>query len=156
MPAASDPSAAALPVTFRPRGFRVTAVVVGALFAITVVVTWLALPNDVQDQFTLGQRLTLGLIGLGAFAAAHAMARCRIDAAERGLTVVNGYRSHHIEWNQVVSVTLRPGNPWALLDLSDGTTRAAMGIQGSDGGRARRQARELRALVRARAGQEPT
>ena len=44
-------------------------------------------------------------------------------------------------------MTLRPGSPWAMLDLSDGTTVPAMGIQGSDGGRALRQVRQLRALV---------
>jgi hypothetical protein len=34
-----------------------------------------------------------------------------------------------------------------VLDLSDGTTVAAMGIQGSDGPRAARQVREVRTLV---------
>ena len=77
------------------------------------------------------------------------------ERAEQGLTVVNGYRTHQFAWGQVVSVTLRPGNPWAVLDLSDGTTRAAMGIQGSDGARARRQTRELRALIEAHAAAEP-
>ena len=33
------------------------------------------------------------------------------------------------------------------LDLSDGTTLSMIGIQGSDGARARRAVRELRALV---------
>ncbi len=85
----------------------------------------------------------------------HALARCRVDADEGGLTVVNGYRSHRLDWNQVVAVTLRPGNPWAVLDLSDGTTRSALGIQGSDGARAQRQVRQLRALVDAHAASEP-
>jgi hypothetical protein len=44
-------------------------------------------------------------------------------------------------------VTLRAGAPWAELDLSDGTTVAAMGIQGSDGTRAERQVQQLRELV---------
>ena len=92
---------------------------------------------------------------LGAFVIGHALSRCRVDADEGGLTVVNGYRTHRLEWNQVVAVTLRPGNPWALLDLSDGTTRSAMGIQGSDGRLAQRQVRQLRALVEAHSGSEP-
>ena len=51
---------------------------------------------------------------------------------------------------------LPPGAPWATLDLADGTTVSAMGIQGSDGDRA--QARAPRAagaadpVPRARAG----
>ena len=52
-------------------------------------------------------------------------------------------------------MSLRPGSPWAVLDLNDGTTRSAMGIQGSDGSRAVRQARQLRALVEAHAAADP-
>jgi hypothetical protein len=70
-----------------------------------------------------------------------------VVARESGLTVVNGFRTRRFAWNQVLAVTLRDGSPWAMLDLSDGTTVPAMGIQGSDGGRARRQVRQLRALV---------
>ena len=55
--------------------------------------------------------------------------------------MVNGYRSRRFEWNEVVAVTLRPGSPWAVLDLADGTTVPAMGIQGSDGARATAQVR---------------
>jgi hypothetical protein len=61
--------------------------------------------------------------------------------------VVNGFRSRRYDWSEVVRVSLRQGSPWATLDLSDGTSVAAMGIQGSDGTRAIRQVRELRALV---------
>ena len=47
------------------------------------------------------------------------------------------------------AAAMRPGSPWVVLDLSDGTTIPAMGIQGSDGARAARHVRELRALVEA-------
>ena len=63
------------------------------------------------------------------------------------LVVVNGYRRHEYEWAEVLAVHLPPGAPWAVLDLADGTSAPAMGIQGSDGGRARRAVRELRALI---------
>jgi hypothetical protein len=55
----------------------------------------------------------------------------------------------------VVAVRLPPGSPWAGLDLIDGTSLSAMGIQGSDGHRARVQVRRLRALIEAHAGREP-
>jgi hypothetical protein len=84
--------------------------------------------------------------GLG-LAAWHALVRTRVSADERGLTVVNGYRRHEYEWSQVVGVNLRRGAPWAGLDLSDGTSASMVGIQGSDGERAVRAVRELRALV---------
>jgi hypothetical protein len=47
----------------------------------------------------------------------------------------------------VIAVRLPPGAPWVTLDLADGNTVAVMGIQGSDGARARLAVRELRALV---------
>ena len=43
--------------------------------------------------------------------------------------------------------TCRPARPWAVLDLADGTSQPAMGIQGSDGARARRAVAELRLLL---------
>ncbi len=154
MPAGSD-EVPGLPVRFRPLGVRVASLAFGAVLVITVVAVWLALPRDVQEGFTIGQRVTVGLMMLAAGVIAHAMSRCRVDADTDGLTVVNGYRTHRLEWSQVVAVTLRPGNPWAVLDLSDGTTCSAMGIQGSDGGRARRQTRQLRALVEEHSAPEP-
>jgi hypothetical protein len=157
MPAGSDDLAAlpVLPVRYRPLGVRVASLAFGAVLVVTVVAVWLTLPPSTQAGFTFPQRATVAGMMLAAAVVAHAMSRCRVDADEQGLTVVNGYRSHRLEWEEVVAVSLRPGNPWAVLDLSDGTTRSAMGIQGSDGQRARRQARELRALVEAHSGAEP-
>jgi hypothetical protein len=155
MPADSDAGQQRLPLRFRPLGVRVAASVLALVLALVVTVLWLQFPPDVQESFTLFQKLTLLVFGLMIGAIGHALARCRVDADERGLTVVNGYRRHTYDWSQVVAVTLRPGNPWAVLDLSDGTSQAAMGIQGSDGGRAQAQVRRLRALVDAHAGTEP-
>lgn len=152
MPAVSDPG---LPLRLRPRGVRIAAVVLGVLLVGTVAVIWLAFPADVQEQFTVLQKATVLAIGLAVLAIGHALWRCRVDATEEGLTVVNGYRTHRLAWPQVVSVTLRPGSPWAVLDLSDGTTRAVMGIQGSDGSRAVDQTRRLRTLVESHAASDP-
>ena len=163
MPAGSDPrdrpaqapTPPALPVRFRPLGVRLMAVVLAVLMTVLVTGIWLSFPPEVRASFTLVQRLTLLLIALVAGGVAFALARSRIDADDTGLTVVNGFREHRYEWNQVVAVTMRPGNPWAVLDLSDGTSQGAMGIQGSDGERAKAQVHRLRALVDARAGTEP-
>jgi hypothetical protein len=144
MPADSEPS---LPQTFRPLGVRIVIYVMGALLVLVTVVMWFAFPPEIRAQFTAFQVLTV--IGFGAmfYAGGYALARSRLVAREDGLTVVNGYRTRRLEWNQVLAVTLRSGGPWAELDLSDGTTVAAMGIQGSDGTRAMRQVREVRELV---------
>lgn len=156
MPAASEPSRVPeLPLRLRPLGVRIAAAVFGVVLVGTVVVVWLSLPQSAQDGFTLLQRITVAGIVLAALAIGYLLGRCRVDADEDGLTVVNGYRTHRLQWQQVVSVSLRPGNPWAVLDLNDGTTRSALGIQGSDGARAVRQARQLRALVESRAAADP-
>jgi PH (Pleckstrin Homology) domain-containing protein len=144
MPADSEPT---LPRTFRPLGVRIMVAVLGFLLVLVVSVTWFAFPPEIRDQFTAFQIATVFALGLGFYAAGYALARSRVVARQDGLTVVNGYRTRHYEWNEVLRVTLRPGSPWAELDLSDGTTVAAMGIQGSDGPRAQRQVRQVRILV---------
>ncbi len=147
MPAGSDDLDPTLPRTFRPLGVRLAIYVLGAMLLVVCVVTWYAFPPEIRAQFTLVERLTLIVLGLMFGAGGYALARSRLVARREGLTVVNGYRVRHFDWNQVLGVTLRPGSPWAVLDLSDGTSTAAMGIQGSDGARAIRQVRELRELV---------
>lgn len=155
MPAASEPHAA-LPVQFRPRGVRLAVRLFGGLLLVTVVAIWLAFPDSGRDSFTTLQRITLVIFGVMITAIGNALSRCRIDVDEAGLRVVNGYRTHRFTWAEVVAVTLRPGNPWAVLDLSDGTSQAALGIQGSDGARAVAQVRRLRALIEAHAAAEPS
>lgn len=144
MPADSDPS---LPLTFRPLGVRIAINVAGGLLLLVTLVMWFALPGAVRDQFTVAQIVTV--VGLGAmmYVGGYALARSRVIARADGLTVVNGYKTRRLEWNEVLAVQLRSGSPWAMLDLSDGTSVAAMGIQGSDGPRAAQQVREVRALV---------
>ena len=144
MPAGSDLD---LPETIRPFGVRIAAYVAAMLLVLVVVVTWLAFPAEIQDQFTWSQRFTVIGLGLMLYAGGYALARSRLVAREDGLTVVNGYRTRRYEWNEILAVTLRPGSPWAELDIADGTTVPAMGIQGSDGRRARDQVRHLRVLV---------
>lgn len=155
MPAGSEQPLPPLPVTYRPRGVRLATIGFGAALFLTVAVIWFAFPADIRAQFTPFQRLTVVGMGLGLLVMGHALARCRIEVREEGLTVVNGYRTHRLDWGHVVDASLRPGNPWVVLDLSDGTTVSALGIQGSDGRLAHRQARELRRLIEAHAGQEP-
>lgn len=154
-PSETGPSNTGLPVRFRPFGVRLVSALLALLLAVMVTVIWVQFPDEVRASFTVVQKLTLLLIALLIAAGGFALARCRVDADDGGLTVVNGYRRHRYDWSQVVAVTMRPGNPWAVLDLNDGTSQGAMGIQASDGARARAQVRRLRALVDAHAAIEP-
>ena len=154
MPAGSE-SEAGLPVTFRPLGVRIAAVAFGVMLFGVGTAIWVSFPAEVRDAFTFFQRLTVLGMGAGALVVGHALGRCRIDADVDGLRVVNGYRSHRLQWAQVVAVRMLPGNPWVSLDLADGTSMSALGIQGSDGARAQRQVRTLRRLIDAHAAPEP-
>ncbi|MBV9830547.1 MAG: PH domain-containing protein, partial [Marmoricola sp.] len=97
----------------------------------------------------LYQRATLVIIGLLLFITYYGLERCKVVATDEGLKVVNGYRTRSFEWPQVLGVSLPRGAPWASLDLSTGTTVSVMAVQGSDGARARRAVRELRACIAA-------
>jgi len=147
MPAASDPKRVVPSATFRPYGVRIAAAVLGVLLVAVVVGIWLAFPQSVRDQFTTFQRLTVLAFGVAAGAAIYALARSRVDVREDGLLAVNGYRSHLYPWDQVAGVTLRAGGPWSIIELADGSTASAMGIQGSDGARAVAQVKRLRVHV---------
>jgi hypothetical protein len=151
MPAGSD-APAGPPVTFRPLGVRIAVAVLGVLLVGVCAVIWLAFPPSVRDQFTVLQRLTLLGFGTALAAGGYALARCRVDARPDGLLAVNGYRSRLYAWGDVAGVTLRAGSPWAVLQLADGSTAAAMGIQGSDGARAAAQVRQLRGLLAGHTG----
>ena len=106
------------------------------------VAVWIALGDEIRGQFTPLQRATLVLIGLLLFVAVLRAERCKVVATDAGLTVVNGYRNAPLRVAAAASGSrCRRGAPWATLDLSDGTTFSVMGIQGSDGARARRAVR---------------
>jgi Bacterial PH domain len=153
MPAASDPdprrAAVPLPHTWRPLGVRVALWIFGGGLIAVVIAVWLLLDAEIRAQFTTLERVTLVLIGLMLFSAYYGLMRSKVTATTGGLTVTNGYRKRTYEWSQVIGVSLRRGAPWGTLDLSDGTTISVMGVQGSDGTRARRAVREIRATIAA-------
>jgi hypothetical protein len=136
-----------LPHTFRPLGVRLAIFALGGMLLLVCVVVWLAFPPHIRAEFSAVDRLTAIALGIGLAAVGYALTRSRVVAREDGVTVVNGYRSRRYDWNEIIAIHLRPGNPWAVLDLSDGTSVSAVGIQGSDGSRAIRQVRQIRALV---------
>ena len=147
MPAVSEPSGLPLPHTWRPLGVRLAVLFFGGLLAAVCVAGWVAVGSDVRGKVTVYQEATLALIALMGLAVAWALFRCRVTASSRGLEVVNGYRTHHYEWAEVLAVHMPPGAPFPTLDLADGTSRSTIGIQASDGDRARQAVRELRTLV---------
>ena len=151
MPAGSDrppgPALTPLPHTWRPLGVRIAVIGFGVMLLVVCAAAWFGFDESVRDRFSLLQRLTLGLMGAGLAACGWALARARVTAEMEALVVVNGFRTRHLVWEEVIAIHLPEGAPWATLDLADGTTISAMAFQGSDGKRARDGVRAVRALI---------
>lgn len=143
-PASGVPS---LPVVWRPRLGRLVVYAMAIVVTLTGLAIAALLPAEVRAGFSGPQVATLVVLWAGLMALGWALSRPRVLADAAGLTVVNMVRTRRLEWAEVVSVRMASGDPWVLLDVSDGTTLPAMGIQSADGDRGRRAARELRALV---------
>ncbi|HSS67863.1 MAG TPA: PH domain-containing protein [Nocardioidaceae bacterium] len=144
---AGEPHPVALPVRYRPFGARLATAAAASVLTAAVVFLWLMLPSEVQDDFTLFERLTLIAFFIAVLVVLFGLYRSAAIADDDGLTVVNGYRTHHYPWAEVVRVSLSPHRPWALIDLADGETMSVLAIQGSDGDRAVRSARELATVL---------
>ncbi|MFI6497508.1 PH domain-containing protein [Nonomuraea typhae] len=133
-----------LPVTFRPRRPRIVAYG----FAVIIIVGAVLMAVFIAEPFQLADRIGIVLFGCGVAFILHLLGRVRIDADEKGITLVNALRTHRYTWPEVLDVTLFVGDPWPKIDFSDGRTIGAMGIQGSEKARAKKSTAELKALIR--------
>ena len=141
----------ALPVIFRPGRTRAVLLTSGAV--IFVVITTVAL---LLEQLSPGEKLSFVFTGALLFGVLALLARVKVVADETGVTVVNIASRRRLEWAEIVQVNLRPGDPWVFLNLSDGTSLPALGIQpGIAKQRAIEDARALRALAEARSIGDP-
>ncbi|THA30601.1 PH domain-containing protein [Streptomyces sp. A1277] len=140
------PGAPALPVTFRPTRTRVVLLTVGAaMFAVITVVAF------TLEQLSGGERVSFVFTALLFFGVLALLSRPKVVADDEGVTVVNLTRTRRLSWAEIVRVNLRAGDPWVFLDLSDGTSMPALGIQpGIAKQQAIRDARALRDLAERR------
>ncbi|CAL9369472.1 putative protein [Streptomyces sp. enrichment culture] len=141
----------ALPVTFRPG--RTRAVLLTAAVVLFVTITAVAL---LLERLSPAERLSFVVTALLLDSVLLLLARPKVVADESGVTVVNLTRTRRLEWAEILRVNLRAGDPWVFLDLSDGTSLPALGIQpGIAKQRAIADAKALRALAEARSTAEP-
>lgn len=135
-----------LPVTFRPGHTRAILLTAGAAIFLTISVVALLL-----EPLGPGERLSFIVTGALIFWGLAQLARIKVVADESGVTVVNIAGKRRLEWAEIIQVNLRPGDPWVFLNLSDGTSLPALGIQpGLAKQRAIADAGALRALAEAR------
>ncbi|GHI84288.1 PH domain-containing protein [Streptomyces xanthophaeus] len=143
---AAPPAPPALPVTFRPTRTRAVLLGVGLVMFVTITTVAFLLEN-----LAPGERISFVFTAALLTSVLVLLSRPKVVADENGVTVVNLTTTRRLEWAQILRVNLRPGDPWVFLDLSDGTSLPALGIQP---GVARQQAvsdaRALRALAETR------
>ncbi|MFF8992193.1 PH domain-containing protein [Streptomyces sp. NPDC014983] len=134
-----------LPVTFRPGHTR--AILLTAGVAIFLTISGIAL---LLEGLGPGERMSFVVTGALIFWFLAQLARIKVVADESGVTVVNIASKRRLDWAEILQVNLRPGDPWVFLNLSDGTSLPALGIQpGIARERAIADARALRALAEA-------
>ncbi|AZM78809.1 PH domain-containing protein [Streptomyces sp. G3] len=151
MPDTTPDHLPALPVTFRPGRTRAVLIVLAVVTFVTVTTLGLLLGG-----LGPGERLSFVLTALLLAGVLLLLARPRVVADETGVTVVNLTARRDLAWPEILRVNLRQGDPWVFLDLSDGTSLPALGIQpGIARQRALADARALRDLVEARSGALP-
>ncbi|WP_103535562.1 PH domain-containing protein [Streptomyces sp. SM11] len=140
---APRPELPTLPVTFRPTLTRVVLLSVG--LAMFLVITVIAL---MLERLNPGERITFVLVAALFFGVLALLSRPRVTADDTGVTVVNLTLTRRLAWEEILRVNLRSGDPWVFLDLSDGTSLPALGIQpGLAKQQAIRDARALRDLA---------
>jgi hypothetical protein len=137
-------------VVWRPRTTRIVAYTMAGVIMLGMV----TLAIVVAPTFQLADRILLVLFGLLLAWILHMLARCRVEADARGLTVVNAFRTRRLDWAEIVDVSMPEGAPWPTLDLADGTSLSAMGINGTEKTRAAGHLAELQALLKDR-GETP-
>ncbi|WP_432056412.1 PH domain-containing protein [Streptomyces sp. bgisy022] len=134
-----------LPVTFRPGRTRAVLLTMGVAIFVAV-----SLIGVLLTQLGPGERLSFVFTGALLGGVLYLLARPRVECDETGVTVVNIVTRRRLEWPEIIQVHLRPGDPWVFLDLSDGTSLPALGIQpGIAKQHAIADARALRALAAA-------
>jgi Bacterial PH domain len=129
---------------FRPRRARAMAwtIAVGEIVVLTGLAV--ALPGPNVHWY---DRLGFLLVAAAVAATLSRFARLLAVPDRDGLRVRNVVYTRRLDWAQIVRVQFGGGNPWAVLDLSDGETLAVMAVQRADGERAVAEARRLATLV---------
>ncbi|GAA4527256.1 PH domain-containing protein [Brachybacterium paraconglomeratum] len=140
-----QPGEARASIVLRPRAVRVAAylsavIVMAGMIAGAVLIT----------SFQWGGRLGLVAVGVLVFLFCHLEASVMVTARPEALVVRNLMSTRTLEWAEVIGISFPMGDPWAHLDLADGSTLALQAIQRYDGDRAIAAAHLLRRLVQER------
>jgi hypothetical protein len=140
----------ALDDVFRPRAARLVTGALAVVVAVATVLLLVLLPGVGLIGYSVADRTGIALVGLAIVWFCWRQATVSATPTPAGLRVRNLATTRTVAWAEIVWVRFGEGRPWVQLDLDDGDTLAVMGVQRSDGERARREARRLSTLVSVR------
>jgi hypothetical protein len=124
-------------------------VVYGCAVALFVVLVGIAvlLPSGGSNPWGPGSRIAVVVFAVACAWFLHRLGAVRLETDADGVTVVNVLTRRRLEWAEVVGVRLSRDDAWLMLDVSDGSSLAAMGVQRSEGELAQRQAQTFARMV---------
>ena len=131
----------------RPRRARLVIYPCAALVLLALIGGAVFAPSDGAGGWNRGSRLALGVIALAVAYFLHRLGAVRVVADDAGVSVINIVHRRRLAWPEVVGVRLLRDDPWMMLDLSDGSAMAAMGVQKADGAYAQEQATRFARMV---------
>lgn len=140
--------------TIRPRALLWTAIIVSVIIIASPVITWLLLPQEIQDQAPSIVLAASMLIVVAMAAFIITLGLSRVVATTSGLTIRNGPFSTHYPWHEIARITFPEGQSWAYISTirtdADGDLdrHIMLALQRPDGDRARLDAARLQALWR--------
>ncbi len=140
----SDPYAPFVP----RRGRRVALGFAAASLVLFAGLTLAVSSADIPAWSTSDSVLLL-LVGVLLAATMWRFAALRAVPSPTGLVVRNILLTREVTWAEVSRVRFAGGDPWVVLDLTDGEQLAVMAVQKADGPVARAAAQRLAALVQA-------
>lgn len=138
------------PVVFRCRNLLIWAIGFSVLLVIACIVGWFALDPHIRVQFTWFQIATLIIIAGVLIGFMMGLGLSVVVADKNGLRIRNGIITRRLRWDEVGPIQYRHGDPWAYVVLAgtedDPVRRQMLGIQSTDGQRARDSVVRLREL----------
>ena len=132
---------------FRPVRARAVVYVCAAAVLVTLVALAVVLPSGGPHPWGPWSRLGVVLFALLAVFVLHRLASVRVETSDDGSSSPTSSGAGGWSGPRWSACGCSRDDPWMLLDLSDGTALAAMGVQKSEGERAQRQAREFARMV---------
>lgn len=122
---------------FRPRRSLLMASALSAVLLVATAIGWLALPPDIQVQFTGVQLATLlfFVLVMVVFMMSVGLSYVRVDTD--ALVLRNGVVTQRIAWAEIRGFRFTENDPWAYVLLTgEPEQRALLGIQRTDRERA--------------------